>query len=81
MGGGAVDLTSTLAAASLGEWRTIKVELSCLRAAGARVAGVDTPFALRASNAVTLSISEVQLAANENDTVCPAAVGSPTGTP
>ncbi|WGM48305.1 hypothetical protein KOAAANKH_03203 [Brevundimonas sp. NIBR10] len=81
IGGGSVDLTPTLAAAPLGEWRMIKVELSCLRAAGARVAAVDTPFALRASNAVTLSISEVQLAANENDTVCPAAVGAPAGTP
>ena len=81
LGEGSVDLSPILTAAPLGEWRTIKVGLSCFRAAGAKVDAVQTPFALQASNAVTLSIAEVRLASNENDTVCPAATGAVTRTP
>jgi beta-glucosidase len=81
LGEGTIDLSPILTTAPLGEWRTIKVGLSCFRAAGAKVDSVQTPFALQASNAVTLSISEVRLASNENDTVCPAAIGAATRAP
>lgn len=73
LGEGGVDLGTILRAAPLGEWRTLKVGLSCFRAAGAQVGTVTTPFALRASGAVSLSVSEIRLASNENDTVCPTA--------
>ena len=81
LGEGAVDLAPILTAAPLGEWRSIKVGLSCFRAAGAKVDSVQTPFALQASTAVTVSIAEVHLASNENDTVCPAAIGQAARAP
>lgn len=72
LGEGRVELGPILGAAPVGEWRDIKVGLSCLRAAGARVGAVSTPFELMASAPLTVSISEIRLASNENDTVCPA---------
>ena len=72
LGEGSVDLSGILNAAPIGEWRTIKIELPCLRAAGARVGAVSTPFELRTSTRASLSIAEIQLASNENDTTCPA---------
>ncbi|RZJ43958.1 MAG: 1,4-beta-D-glucan glucohydrolase, partial [Brevundimonas sp.] len=71
--GGAVDMTSLFNSAPLGEWTSVKIRLSCFRDAGAQLAGVETPFQLGTSSAFTVSVSEVRLASNENDTVCPAA--------
>ncbi|NJC41221.1 beta-glucosidase [Brevundimonas alba] len=73
-GPGQVDLTPTLRAAPMGEWRTIKVRLSCFRDAGSDVAAIDRPFQLISTGALTISVSEVALASNEGDAVCPAAV-------
>lgn len=70
--GGAVDLTSLFNAAPLGEWRSVKIRLSCFRDAGASLAAVETPFQLGTSGRFTVSVSEVRLASNENDTICPA---------
>ena len=73
VGQGAVDATSIFSAAPLGEWRTLKVRLSCFAAAGSDVAVVDQPFRLSSNDAFTVSVSEVRLVSNENDTVCPSA--------
>ena len=71
MQGGAVDLTALLRAAPVGVWRTAKVRLSCLRDAGAKLAMVETPFAIGTAGRMALSVSEIRLASNENDTICP----------
>jgi len=70
--GGSVDLTSLFNAAPLGEWQSVKIRLSCFRDAGANLAAVETPFQLGTSGAFSVSVSEVRLASNENDTICPA---------
>ena len=74
LGQAAVDLTSLFGAAPVGEWRTIKVRLSCFRDAGADLAAVERPFQLVSERAAVVSVSEIRLASNESDTVCPAAV-------
>ncbi|HEX8469839.1 MAG TPA: glycoside hydrolase family 3 N-terminal domain-containing protein [Brevundimonas sp.] len=72
VGQGRVDVTELFRSAPVRQWRTLKVRLSCLRDAGADVAHVDVPFRLDTDAAFTVSVSEVQLAPNANDTVCPA---------
>ncbi|WP_417231942.1 glycoside hydrolase family 3 N-terminal domain-containing protein [Brevundimonas sp.] len=71
VGQGGVDATSILDAAPVGEWRTLKVRLSCFQAAGSDIAAVGEPFRLSTNGGLTLSVSEIRLAPNENDTVCP----------
>ncbi|RZJ31723.1 MAG: glycoside hydrolase family 3 protein [Brevundimonas sp.] len=70
--GGSVDVTSIFNGAPVGEWRSVKIRLSCFGEAGANLGGVETPFQLGTSGTFTVSVSEIRLASNENDTVCPA---------
>jgi beta-glucosidase len=70
--GGDVNLTSLFNSAPVGEWQSVKIRLSCFGEAGANLAGVETPFQLGTSGTFTVSVSEIRLASNENDTVCPA---------
>jgi beta-glucosidase len=72
IGEGSLDLTPTLASAPVGEWRTIKVRLSCFRDAGADLSAVDRPFLLTATGPLAVAVSEIELASNEGDAVCPA---------
>jgi beta-glucosidase len=72
LGQGNVDLTGILRAAPVGRWSTLKVRLSCFRTAGADLRQVETPFQLSSASALTVSVGEIRLASNENDTVCPA---------
>ncbi|QTC92272.1 glycoside hydrolase family 3 protein [Brevundimonas goettingensis] len=72
VGQGRVDVTELFRSAPVREWRTLKVRLSCLRDAGADIAHVDVPFRLDTDAAFTVSVSEIELAPNANDTVCPA---------
>jgi beta-glucosidase len=65
-------MSAILGAAPLGEWRILKVRLSCFRDAGADLTAVDTPFQIETAGALTLSVSEIRLAANEGDAICPA---------
>lgn len=65
------DLTSLFAAAPVGEWRSIKVRLSCMRDAGANVAAVDRPWGLSASGSFTVTVESIRLLPNDGDTVCP----------
>lgn len=71
VGQGQVPITDILNAAPLGEWRTLKVRLSCLAAAGADMGAVEPAFALASAAPVVLTVSEVRLASNESDTICP----------
>lgn len=69
--GASVDLGGLLAVAPVGEWRTLKIKLACFRDAGADMARIAEPLALSTSGPLVLSFSEVRLASNENDAVCP----------
>ena len=71
LGAGSVDVTSIFASAPIGEWRTLKVRLSCLRDAGAVVGAVDQPWGLQSNGTLTVAVEDIRLASNEGDTVCP----------
>lgn len=70
--GAQVDVTSTFSGGKIGEWRTAKIKLSCFQAKGADMAHVSSPFALSTSGAFSLAFTEIRLASNEGDAVCPA---------
>ncbi len=72
LGAGHVDVTSVFNAAPLGEWRTLKVRLSCLRDRGADIAAVDQPWGLRTSAVLGVTVEDIRLGSNEGDAVCPA---------
>jgi beta-glucosidase len=67
---GRVDLAPLLASGG-GDWRTLKIKLSCLRRAGADMGRIRRPFVLRSSAAASVAVSDVRLATNDNDAVCP----------
>ncbi|MET3664583.1 exo 1,3/1,4-beta-D-glucan glucohydrolase [Caulobacter sp. 1776] len=69
--GAAVDVTSALSGAKIGEWRTAKIKLSCFMAKGADMTHVSSPFALSTTGRLTLSFTEIRLASNEGDAFCP----------
>lgn len=64
-------LDARLAASPQGEWRTLKVKLACFRESTADMSKVTTPFSIRTSGRLSLSIAEVALVANTGDAVCP----------
>ncbi len=74
-GRGRTDVTDLFQGAPPNEWRTMKVRLSCLVGEGVDMAGIDVPFGLTTALAFTVSVSEVRLAPNNNDTVCPTEAG------
>ncbi|MCW0047820.1 exo 1,3/1,4-beta-D-glucan glucohydrolase [Brevundimonas sp. BT-123] len=74
-GRGRTDVTDLFEAAPLNQWRTMKVRLSCLVGEGVNLTGIDVPFGLSTGSAFTVSVSEIQLAPNNNDTVCPKEAG------
>jgi beta-glucosidase len=71
-GRGAIDLASLLGQAPVGQWREVKIRLSCLRDAGADLASLERPFQLTTDAPLTLSVSEIRLESNEGDAICPA---------
>lgn len=71
IGQGGVDIGDILRAAPADQWRTLRVRLSCFQAAGSDVSRVGTPFALDTGGRLTISLSEIRLASNESDSVCP----------
>ncbi|TWB31771.1 exo-1,4-beta-glucosidase [Nitrospirillum bahiense] len=68
---GALDLTSVLKAAPLGQWQTLKIKLSCFKQAGADLSRVTTPFALSTGGTLRLSLATVRLSANPAGSICP----------
>jgi beta-glucosidase len=58
---GSVPLTQVLAAAPRGEWRHLKVPLSCFAKSGADMSRVTTPFALATGGALTLRLANIRL--------------------
>lgn len=71
LGAGSVDITGLIGAAPVGEWRTLKVRLSCLRERGADIAAVDQPWGLRTNADFAVTVEDIRLASNEGDAVCP----------
>jgi beta-glucosidase len=69
---GALDVTSILAAAPVGEWTSLKVPLKCFQAAGTDVTKVASPFAIGSNGKLTISISSVQLTTDPAGALCPA---------
>jgi beta-glucosidase len=69
--GATVDVTSTFSGAKLGEWRTAKIKLSCFKAKGVDMTRVTAPFALMTSGRMSITFTEIRLASNEGDAVCP----------
>jgi beta-glucosidase len=68
---GTLDVTSAVKAAPLNEWLSVKIKLSCFQAAGAKMDHVTAPFAVSTSGPFSLSLTEVALASNEGDAICP----------
>jgi beta-glucosidase len=69
--GGTVDVTPLMIATAGAEWRSVKIKLSCFRAAGAKMEHVTAPFVVSTAGTFALSVTEVRLASNEGDAVCP----------
>jgi beta-glucosidase len=57
-----LDVTRIFRNAQPGNWRTLSIPLSCFTAAGADLAQIVVPFAVKTSGAFGLTISEVRLA-------------------
>lgn len=75
--GAALDLTPTLAASPVGQWRSVKLRLSCFKQAGAQLKAVDTPFTLATGAPAGLSIATVRIVSDVSDAICPAALARP----
>lgn len=68
--GDRLDLASLIGLAPVGEWRAVRVKLSCF-AAGAGMETVTAPFVLRASGPVQVSVADLRVVSNEGEAVCP----------
>jgi len=68
---GTLDVTSAVKAAPLNEWQSVKIKLSCFQAAGAKMDHVTAPFVVSTGGPFSMSLTEVRLASNEGDAVCP----------
>lgn len=68
---GGVDVTNLLRAAASAGQTTIAVRLSCLRDAGANVAGIDAPLELSTDGRLALVLETVRIAPGEGAPSCP----------
>uniref|UniRef100_B0T354 Glycoside hydrolase family 3 domain protein n=1 Tax=Caulobacter sp. (strain K31) TaxID=366602 RepID=B0T354_CAUSK len=69
--GGTVDVTPLMVATAGSQWRSVKIKLSCFQAAGAKMDRVTAPFVVSTAGPFVLSVTEVRLASNEGDAICP----------
>lgn len=67
-----IDVTDIFRRAAPGTWATLKMRLSCFRDRGSNLTAVDTPFRIGTAAPFTVSVSEIRLASNEGDAICPA---------
>ena len=68
---GTLDVTPLMTQTAGAEWRSVKIKLSCFQAAGAKMNHVTAPFVISTKGALSLSVTEVRLASNEGDAICP----------
>ena len=71
IGAGKLDVTPVLAAAPVGEWKSLKVPLKCFQAAGTDVSKVAAPFELATAGALTVSLQSVKLTTDPAGATCP----------
>jgi beta-glucosidase len=64
---GKVSLAGPFAAATVGEWRHIKVPLSCFARSGADLGHVTSPFALATAGELTVRIANIRLESGTED--------------
>jgi beta-glucosidase len=58
---GTVPVTHELAAAQPGQWRHLKIPLTCFAKAGADLSRVTAPFAVQTAGRLALSVANIQL--------------------
>ncbi|MBO9558320.1 MAG: exo 1,3/1,4-beta-D-glucan glucohydrolase [Caulobacter sp.] len=68
---GTLDVSSLVKAAKPGEWRSAKIKLSCFQAVGAKMDHVTAPFVIGTTAPFGVTLTEVRLASNEGDAICP----------
>ncbi|MEL7475784.1 MAG: putative glycoside hydrolase, partial [Cyanobacteria bacterium J06555_12] len=66
----AMDVTSLFAAAEPGMWTKTDISLDCFAEAGADLEEVTTVFGLETSGEFSVSISDIQLVADEGQAIC-----------
>jgi len=71
LGAATVPLEGVLNSAPLGQWQRVKIRLACFRRDGETLAAVNAPASIATSGRLSLSISELRLAPNQNDGICP----------
>jgi beta-glucosidase len=71
---GSLRLEALLTGGPAGEWRTLKVNLSCFRDAGADLARIAEPFVITTDGGLALSLRSVRLEADPADAICPKAL-------
>jgi beta-glucosidase len=71
---GSLRLEPFLTAVPVGEWRTLKVNLSCFREAGADLARIAEPFVITTDGGLALSLRSVRLEADPAGAICPKTV-------
>ena len=59
--GALLDLTSTLQASPLGQWRSLMYSLACFSTDGADLSNVEAPFAVATAGRLKITIAEVRL--------------------
>lgn len=75
--GGALDLTPVLTAGPVGQWRSIKIRMTCFKQAGADLKAVATPVSLSTAAEAALSVATVRIVSDVSDAICPAALPRP----
>ncbi len=72
LGGGMVDFTSTLRAAPIGQWQSVKIKLKCFAEAGADVQAVKESFSLQTTGKASVSVKTIELVSENEGAICPA---------
>jgi len=69
--GARIDIAPLVAKAQPGAWTRLKIRLSCFAPRGADMRDVAVPFGLAATGPLDIAITDVRLASNEGDAICP----------
>jgi beta-glucosidase len=70
-GAAALQLDAELAQATIGQWHTLKVRLTCFQDAGVDMAKVSSPFEVTTRGRLGLTLLSVQLTTDPSGAVCP----------
>lgn len=69
--GAKLDVTGLLTQGAPGEWRKVKIMLSCFRAQGMDMSHVVSPIRLTTTGPFAMAFTELRLSPNEGEAVCP----------